>query len=89
MNLGSGSSISIGELARKICAICGREDAEVVVDPGRVRPERSEVMELHADNRLARELAGWAPRVPLDEGLGLTVEWFKEVVVRDPERYRR
>lgn len=89
VNLGCGSSVSIGELVRRICAICGREDAEVVVDPGRVRPEQSEVMELRSDNRLARELAGWNPRVDLDEGLLRTVKWFEEVGIRDPGRYRR
>jgi dTDP-glucose 4,6-dehydratase len=89
VNLGCGSSISIGELARRICAIYGREDAEVVVDPERVRPERSEVMELRSDNRLARELAGWEPRISLDEGLRRTVEWFEKVAMRDPGRYRR
>lgn len=89
VNLGSGSSISIGELVRMICVICGREDAEVVVDPERVRPEYSEVMELLSDNRLARERAGWEPRTDRDEGLRRTVEWFEKVGIRDPGRYRR
>ena len=89
VNLGCGSSISIGELVRRICSICHREDAEIVVDPERIRPEWSEVMELRSDNRLACELAGWEPRVELEKGLRRTVEWFEGSAVPDPGRYRR
>ncbi|WP_338662345.1 NAD-dependent epimerase/dehydratase family protein [Pararoseomonas sp. SCSIO 73927] len=31
----------------------------------------------HADDRAFRALTGWAPRVPLPEGLRRTVEWFR------------
>jgi nucleoside-diphosphate-sugar epimerase len=29
-----------------------------------------------ADNRLARELLGWQPKVPFREGLKRTVDWY-------------
>jgi dTDP-glucose 4,6-dehydratase len=43
-----------------------------------VRPKGSEVLRLRADNRLARRLLGWRPKVPLDDGLGLTIGWILE-----------
>ena len=39
----------------------------------RDRPGTSEIYELIADNRRAREVLGWEPTVPLQEGLRLTV----------------
>ena len=52
--------------------------AKIVCEEKRIRPEKSEVMQLLCDNSLARELAGWAPEYTLEEGLTLTVEWMKE-----------
>ncbi|CAG1064678.1 dTDP-glucose 4,6-dehydratase [uncultured bacterium] len=77
INVGSGSEISIGELAKKIMKIIGSE-VEIITDDQRIRPEKSEVGRLLCDNSKARELAGWQPRVGLDEGLKRTVEWVRE-----------
>jgi nucleoside-diphosphate-sugar epimerase len=68
--------VSVGELARRIAAITGR-DVPVRQAEERVRPQKSEVNRLLSDNRKARELAGWAPQVCLDEGLRRTVEWVR------------
>ena len=46
--------------------------------PSRLRPEASEVLRLRGDSSLARELLGWSPAVPLDEGLRRTVAWVRE-----------
>lgn len=77
INIGSGQEISIGDLARKIMKILGK-DLEILTDEQRVRPEKSEVQRLLADNRKARELIGWEPKTPLDEGLKKTIAWFTE-----------
>ncbi len=77
INVGSGSEISIGELAKKIMKIIGSE-VEIITDDQRIRPAKSEVGRLLCDNSKARELAGWQPRVGLDEGLKRTVEWVRE-----------
>ncbi|MDH6128016.1 SDR family NAD(P)-dependent oxidoreductase [Kitasatospora sp. GP82] len=74
LNLGTGTEISIGDLARSLIAASGK-DAEVVVDPGRLRPSGSEVERLLSDNTKARTLTGWQPRISLDEGLRLTSDW--------------
>jgi dTDP-glucose 4,6-dehydratase len=56
----------------------------IVTDDQRVRPEKSEVMELIGDAALARQRCGWAPRRTLDEGLQETVEFVRA----NPDLYR-
>ncbi|WP_405777056.1 SDR family NAD(P)-dependent oxidoreductase [Streptomyces sp. NBC_00859] len=77
VNLGTGQEISIGDLAQALIAASGR-DAEVVVDPARLRPSGSEVQRLLSDNSRAREWAGWRPEVTLTDGLKQTSEWIAE-----------
>lgn len=76
VNLGCGFDISIGDLAEKIAGIVGG-GKQVVLDESRMRPPDSEVMRLHADNRLAKQVMGWEPLVTLDEGLAHTVDWIR------------
>ncbi|MGQ9367377.1 NAD-dependent epimerase/dehydratase family protein [Azospirillum sp. ST 5-10] len=70
LNIGSGTAVSIAELAGRILSLCGREqDApEVPVGDG----DR-----FCLDCGLARSLLGWAPRVTLDDGLRRTVAWWR------------
>jgi len=75
INLGVGSEIRIIELANEIISILGKT-IEIKVDSERLRPTKSEVTRLLSDNRLARELLGWTPRVSLREGLSKTIEWI-------------
>lgn len=77
INLGSGREVTIGELAQMISKLIGRE-ITIEADERRVRPEKSEVERLIADNRLARELLDWEPRLSLEEGLQLTIDWMRE-----------
>jgi NAD dependent epimerase/dehydratase len=77
INVGSGQEISIGELASKIISLIGR-DVEIVSDDVRIRPEKSEVNRLLADNSKARELLQWEPRISINEGLKRTIEWISE-----------
>ena len=57
--------------------MCGK-DARIEIDPDRLRPEKSEVLRLVSDNRLARETLHWSPRVSLDEGLQRTISWVRD-----------
>ncbi len=75
VNLGTGTEVSIGEVAQRIMALLGRT-APVDADDARIRPAGSEVDRLCSDNSRARSLLDWQPRVSLDEGLGRTIEWF-------------
>lgn len=75
INVGSGREISIGELAQLIIKIT-QSSAKLMIDEKRVRPSRSEVTRLLADNHLAKETLGWEPRVSLEEGIERTVAWI-------------
>lgn len=76
INTGSGRSITIGDLADIIIKQIN-PNVSIVCEKERVRPEKSEVMQLLCDNRLALELAGWQPKYTLEEGLTQTIEWMK------------
>lgn len=76
-NLGTGSEIAIGVLARTIIEKIG-VPVSVELDQERLRPEGSEVMRLLSDNSRARSQLGWRPEVGLDEGLNRTIAWIRE-----------
>jgi NAD dependent epimerase/dehydratase len=79
INLGTGHEVSIGDTVELIAEVMG-VSVEVELDQQRVRPERSEVERLCADNSRAREILGWRPRYAgtdgLRRGLRETAEWF-------------
>ena len=77
INLGTGSEISIGDLATKLCAIVGGA-SQLENDAQRVRPAESEVERLLADATKATSLLDWRPRLTLDEGLTRTVAWIRD-----------
>jgi dTDP-glucose 4,6-dehydratase len=76
INLGSGTEISIRDLAIMIAGKVGISP-EIEQENLRIRPEGSEVERLLADNRLARDLLGWKPEVDLSSGLDTTIEWVR------------
>jgi NAD dependent epimerase/dehydratase len=76
INVGTGSGMTIADLARTILSLVGKQ-VPVVVDGERVRPESSEVHELVCDNRKAARLLGWSPTVKLEDGLARTIEFVR------------
>ena len=79
INIGSNFEISIGDTVSLIGEVMGAQ-LEIETDAVRLRPEKSEVERLWADNRKARELCGWEPsyggREGFKRGLSETVQWF-------------
>jgi dTDP-glucose 4,6-dehydratase len=76
-NIGSGREITIGELAKLICDLCGSK-ATVSQDHDRLRPANSEVERLQCDMSLANSLTSFRPKVSLEEGLRRTIVWFRD-----------
>jgi nucleoside-diphosphate-sugar epimerase len=80
VNIGSEEMVSIAGFARLIAAIAGKRiELRCVPGPTGVRGRNS-------DNRLLRERLGWAPSMPLAEGLARTYAWIEAQVrggVRD------
>jgi dTDP-glucose 4,6-dehydratase len=71
MNIGSPYEISMLDLAKLIIELTGsraeiRFVERLTDDPGVRRP----------DTTLARAELGWEPRIPIEEGLKATAEWF-------------
>jgi dTDP-glucose 4,6-dehydratase len=79
VNLGTGFEISIGDTAKMIANLMGR-DLAIASDAERWRPDRSEVDRLCADANKARQLLNWQPKISgvdgLRAGLRQTIEWF-------------
>ena len=79
VNLGSNYEISVGETAQLIAEVMDAE-IEIVTDEMRLRPEKSEVERLWADNAKAFDLFGWHPayggREGFKRGLAETADWF-------------
>jgi dTDP-glucose 4,6-dehydratase len=72
INLGNPNEMTIREFAERILGVTGGRSPIVnrplpEDDPKQRRPEISK----------ARHLLGWEPRVTLDEGLRLTVDYFR------------
>ncbi|MEA4828307.1 MAG: NAD-dependent 4,6-dehydratase LegB [Clostridium sp.] len=77
INAGSNYEISIGDTVKKIIDIIG-EDVKIICDEERIRPEKSEVNRLWADNTKIKQLTDWTPKYTLDDGLAETIEWIKK-----------
>lgn len=77
VNIGSGEEWSIEKTAKMLMEICG-VDVPIVSDEVRVRPTKSEVNRLVADNQLIENLTGWRTNVNFETGLRLTVDWIRK-----------
>jgi len=76
INVGFGRGISIGQLVETITRVAG-SSAEIIEDPQRVRPDKSEVFELLCDNTRARTLLDWKPRISLEDGLKRVMDFIQ------------
>lgn len=74
-NAGGGEPHSVREVVALICELAGSE-----VEPD-IRGEGTPPGELGRqwlDSTKLREATGWAPQVDLRDGLGRTIEWYRE-----------
>ncbi len=76
INLGTGSTASIGDFATKILNLmnCNKP---VTQDPKRLRPAESEVLKLVSDNNKAKRLLGWSPATSVEDGLQQTISFVE------------
>jgi len=74
VNIGNPAELSVLDFAREIQRLTGTRSEiafrPLPVDDPRVR---------QPDITRARQLLGWQPRVPLESGLGRTIEYFRSV----------
>lgn len=79
INIGSNYEISIGDLVTLIADVM-EVQVEIECEAERLRPAKSEVERLWADNAKAAEYLGWKPEYGgvdgLKRGMKETVDWF-------------
>ncbi|MFH1368233.1 MAG: NAD-dependent epimerase/dehydratase family protein [Elusimicrobiota bacterium] len=72
INAGSGSSIGVGALVKKIIQISGK-NLNIEFDSS--KPNLNTRVSL--DSSKARDLFGWNPKIILDDGISKTIEWYR------------
>ena len=88
IQLGTGRAERIGELVDLARRLTGNE-AAIVQDPARMRPDASEVLVLQSDPSLAGELLGWRAETSLEDGIAATVDWMRsQPAGADPGRFQ-
>ena len=73
INLGSGKDISINKLLQGICDYYNY-DGEWEHRPART----SDVRNLCASSKRAKEILGFEPEIEFEEGIKLTLDWYKD-----------
>ena len=82
VNIGNPDEITIGEFAEEVLALVGNPEAQIV----RRELPKDDPKVRQPDISLAKELLGWSPQVPREEGLRRAYEYFKVAVPRAEER---
>jgi len=79
VNLGNPHEITVKELAERVIAMSGSKSQFTYLPLPKDDPERRK-----PDISLAKRMLGWEPKVPLEEGLAKTIEYFsREVRIAD------
>ncbi len=85
VEIGSSKSIRVIDLARKIIELTG-SSSEIIHLPMR-KGEPVDVIDVRADGKMG-SLIGYKPRVGLDEGLSMTIEWYEKHLDEFLDYYR-
>ncbi len=75
VNIGNDGEFTVSELAGMVVGLVGG-DSKIVMEPLPVDDPRQR----RPDLSVARRMLGWGPTVTLEEGLGKTIDYFREVV---------
>jgi UDP-N-acetylglucosamine/UDP-N-acetyl-alpha-D-glucosaminouronate 4-epimerase len=73
INIATGSSVTINQILEGLKRITGKNDALARYEPPRIGDVRDSL----ADLSLAKSLLNYEPRIGLEEGLRMTVEWWQ------------
>jgi UDP-glucose 4-epimerase len=74
-HVSTGFDVTINDLYRKLAIL-----TDYSLEPAYGPRRRGDVYRIALDNTRALNGLGWQPRVPLEEGLSLTVDYFRERV---------
>jgi CDP-glucose 4,6-dehydratase len=76
-NFSNENPLSVLKLVKLIYAAAGTRPAFKVLDRAKF-----EIPHQYLDSSKARRILGWRPKVSLDRGLKLTVDWYKELFAK-------
>ena len=79
VNVGSGGSVSVAELAEKLAALLDKDHVPEITGKARV----GDIRHCFADITRARELLGFEPEVALEEGMEELAEWLADQAAVD------
>jgi dTDP-L-rhamnose 4-epimerase len=79
VNIGSGSSVTVRDLATQLGAVVGRELEPEITGESRV----GDIRHCFADVGLAQETLGYAPDVPLADGMSALAIWLEGQTAED------
>jgi len=77
INIATQSEISIGDLANEMVRQIN-QNAKIICDKQRIRPEKSEVNRLVGSNAKIKRLTNWKQKYSLENGLQETIIWFSQ-----------
>ncbi|HVU89664.1 MAG TPA: NAD(P)-dependent oxidoreductase [Pirellulales bacterium] len=75
VNVGSDNAHSVEELVKMLARLMELDNVQIEVDPARLR--LCDIDYFRCDNTKLKHLTGWAPTVTIEEGLRLTLDWFR------------
>ncbi len=87
VNVGSNTSISIKNIAKKIVKITN-SNLKITQVKKIIRPQKSEVNHLKCDNKKIKKITSWYPSTSLDLGLSKTIEWIDENFSSNDNKYQ-
>jgi NAD dependent epimerase/dehydratase len=76
-NSGTGRAVTIEDTVNAVRAICG-SNKPIITENQRIRPENSEVRALIANPHALNAATGWRTTYTLEQGLSLSIEWWRE-----------
>ncbi len=75
INLGCGEEVKISSLVKMIHKLTSSQ-SELEIGVLDYRP--TEIWRMYADNSLALQNLDWTPKINLEDGLNITIEWYKK-----------
>ena len=76
-HISTGVPVTVNDLFRKLALL-----TDYKLEPQRGPQRKGDVYRIALDNTRAKEQLGWEPRILLEEGLRLTVEYFRDQIAR-------
>ena len=79
MNIAGGEEVAVRDLVRKIAEIT---ETRSRIEIGALPYRPNEIWRMRGDCTRIGQLLGWKPKVSLEEGLKITVDWYRDQIAR-------